>query len=105
MLVDISLEPTAVIWEPANEVEEIVQNVRMILLTPKFTAPLNRAFGVAGSVVDLPIHQAAAFYQQSIVEAVAAYEPRAEVTSVTFGGSEAADGVLRPRVTVKIGLD
>ena len=45
-------------FSPAAEVEEIFQNVRTILTTPKGTVPLLRDFGFSFEHLDKPIHLA-----------------------------------------------
>lgn len=104
MVIQISLADQAINFNPSSEVDEIIQNVRTILLTSKYSVPLNRGFGVAGDWIDMPIHQAAAYYQRSIIQAISESEPRAEVVSVGFDGSQPLDGILKPTVTVKLRL-
>lgn len=104
MIVEINADPAAIDWSPAGEIEEIVQNVRTILRTPRMSVPLDRAFGVDGRMVDMPITRAAAVYQHNIVAAVSRYEPRAEVLRVSFAESDSAAAALRPTVTVRLRL-
>lgn len=85
---------------PANEIEEVLQNVRTILSTVKGSVPLDRDFGIDSSYVDLPMPAAKAKLASEIMEAVKKYEPRATITSVEFEGDE--NGTLRPRIEVEI---
>lgn len=88
-------------FNPATVVEEVLQNVRTILSTPKFSVPLDRNFGISGDLVDAPINDDTLGYCQSeVVAAVQTYEPRAQVTSVSW--EAAMDGKLRPTVTITI---
>ena len=95
---------TAVMQEidfaPSTTAEEVVQNIRTILATPKFSVPLDRDFGVDWSILDRPLPLAKAKYTAEIITAIKKYEPRATVSSVSFTATE--DGVLLPVVEVTI---
>lgn len=43
---------------PESTVEEVLQNVAMIISTPKFSVPLDRNFGLAQRFIDKPIQTA-----------------------------------------------
>jgi uncharacterized protein len=81
--------------------EEILQNVRYIINTPKYSVPLNRAFGVDMSILDKPINVVKAKMAAEIVSAITKYETRVGVTGVTFTG-DAENGILYPKVKVYI---
>ena len=100
----VSARPAEVVVAPASRAEEIAQNVRMILTTPKGTVPLDRDFGLSFTVLDQPLPRAMALLAGEIVEQVARYEPRAEVIEVDWQPlqPQAADGRLVPRVRMKI---
>ena len=51
-------EPIKINLAPDSLTTEILQNLSMILQTPKYTAPLYRDFGVSGSIVDKPMSAA-----------------------------------------------
>ena len=87
-------------FAPATIVEEVIQNVRTIVTTIKYSIPLDREFGIDGSVVDLPINVAKARLTNEIFRAVRRYEPRAVIESITFKGEET--GRLIPTVGVSI---
>lgn len=88
-------------FNPATVIEEVLQNVRTILSTPKFSVPLDRNFGISGSLVDAPINDdTLGSYQSEVVAAVQTYEPRAQVTSLSWEAT--MDGKLRPTVTITI---
>lgn len=91
---------SAVNLSPANEYEEILQNIRTILSTPVGSVPLDRDFGVDMSFIDRPLPKAQAEMASGIVNALRTYEPRVSVQSITWTAEE--DGVLRPKVTVRI---
>lgn len=91
---------TAVNFAPASAVEEVLQNVRTLMATAKFTAPLDRALGLKTSLVDRPLPQAKALLGAEIIQAVRRYEPRAKVEKVTFSGD--AEGRLIPKALVSV---
>lgn len=88
-------------FAPESELAEILQNVRTIVTTPKYSAPLNRGFGVTASWLDDPLPGAQARLTAEIIAEVQRREPRVRVTRVIFEG-DALDGILRPKVRVRI---
>ena len=93
-IIDVTAELEGVSFAPGNELEEILQNVRTILTTMKGSVPLDRDFGLDGSVLR-------AVLTTNIIEAVEQYEPRVKVTQVSFSGN-ADEGVVIPTVRVVI---
>ena len=87
-------------FAPTTESEEILQNVRCIMATTKFSVPLDRDFGIDADMVDMPIDYAKAQLASEIVTAIAKYEPRAAVTDISFDANIA--GILIPKVKVRI---
>ena len=87
-------------FAPASVVEEVIQNVRTIVTTIKYSIPLDREFGIDGSVVDLPINVAKAKLTSEIFSAIRRYEPRAVIESIAFKGEDT--GRLIPIVGVSI---
>lgn len=85
---------------PATRVEEVLQNVRMIISTVKYSVPMDRAFGIDGVIVDRPINMAKAHLSNEIFRAVHRYEPRAVIESIAFDGDES--GKLTPRIKIRI---
>ena len=69
---------------PKTRVEEVLQNVAMILSTPKFSVPLDRGFGMAQRFIDKPIQTAQPILISEVLDAIEEYEPRAEVENVSF---------------------
>ena len=90
----------AVDFAPATVVEEVLQNVRTILATIKFSVPMDRAFGIDGTIIDRPINLAKARLSNEIFRAVRRYEPRTVVESIEFEGAES--GRLMPIVKVSV---
>ena len=91
-------------FAPASKAEEIAQNVRTILTTPKYSVPLDREFGLSVTMLDAPLPVAQARLTAEIIAALHKWEPRVRVTHVSFVNSaaEAMDGKLIPKVRYKI---
>ena len=85
---------------PDSVIKEVIQNVRTIVTTIKYSIPLDREFGIDGSIVDLPMNVAKARLTNEIFHAIKKYEPRAVIESITFQGDET--GRLVPIVEVSI---
>lgn len=85
---------------PATLAEEVLQNVRMIISTVKYSVPMDREFGIDGAVIDRPVNVAKAHLSNEIFRAVRRYEPRAVIESIDFDGDES--GQLTPRIKVRI---
>jgi phage baseplate assembly protein W len=85
-------------WAPTTA-EEVVQNVRTLLVTAPGSVPLSRALGTPQDVVDLPESAVGARLQADVIRAVRTYEPRAKVTSVTL--VIAGDGKLAATVALE----
>ena len=85
---------------PVTLAEEVLQNVRMIISTVKYSVPMDREFGIDGAVIDRPINIAKAHLSNEIFRAVRRYEPRAFIESIDFEGDES--GRLTPKIKVQI---
>ena len=85
-----------------NDKASILQNVAMILSTPKGSVPLYRDFGISIEAVDRLTPVAKAMLRNEIKEAVELYEPRVEVVRVTFGQDKADPSRMIPTVEVEI---
>lgn len=90
--------------EPKTTREEILQNVAVILSTPKFSVPLDRGLGLAQRFLDKPIQVAQPVLISEVLEALEEYEPRVQVDDVTFELGE-RPGALIPVVEVSINAD
>lgn len=86
---------------PETREEEIMQNVAVIISTPKFSVPLDRGLGMAQRFVDKPIQVAQSILISEVLDAVERDEPRVEVLNVTFEMGD-TPGVLIPIVEVDI---
>ena len=83
---------------PETLEEEVLQNVAIIVSTPKFSVPLDRGLGLAQRFIDKPIQVAQSILISEVLDAVEEYEPRAEVT---FEAGE-TPGLLVPVLEVNI---
>lgn len=101
MIYDVTQEIGAVDFAPSSRTAEILQNVQTILMTLKKSVPMDREFGISGSILDLPIATAQAKFTSEIVAAVSKYEPRAQVLKISYRG-DGADGVLKTTVKVRV---
>lgn len=80
----------------------IVQNIAVILSTPKGSVPLYRDFGITVNVLDRPIPVAEVMMRSDIREAVEKWEPRVTVIGVEFSQDLSEPGKLIPTVEVEI---
>jgi phage baseplate assembly protein W len=100
---DITFADLAEIDFGAVSIKEILQNVRTILLTPKYSVPLNRLFGMDFLYVDMPQNQARDILVSEILEAIHFWEKRVEVVDVTFDPeSDLIRGQVIPIVHLRI---
>lgn len=92
---------------PQSVKDEIIQNVQCILGTVKGSVPLNRDFGTSIDSVDLPQPMAMMQLRIDIIEAIQKYEPRAIIRAIDFENetTAAADGILKPKITLEINED
>ena len=86
---------------PETLEEEVLQNVAIIVSKPKFSVPLDRGLGLAQRFIDKPMQVAQSILISEVLDAVEEYEPRAEVTNVTFEAGE-TPGLLVPVLEVNI---
>lgn len=72
-----------------EEFAEVKQNLETLLSVKAGEMPLDRDFGIDDSdIIGMPINIAQNTYTLEVVEKVRRYEPRAEVTEVTFDFDE-----------------
>ncbi len=89
-------------FDESDTVKSVLQNIRIILSTPKGTVPLYRDFGINMEFLDLPAPAAEAYLRTEIRESVELWEPRARVTGVEFDQEKLAEGRLGATVEVEI---
>ena len=98
MEIDILAVPKEIDFAPDNEVKEIIQNVRTICTTPKYSVPMDRAFGVDIKMLDRPTPKAMAALQAELTQTIRKYEPRCKVKRIFFEGNK--DGRLNFKVRI-----
>ena len=86
----------------ADTVNSVLQNIAVILSTPKGTVPLYRDFGLDREFLDMPIPEAEVRMIAPIREAVQEWEPRATVKDVFFTRSGDGSGRLLAHVEIEI---
>ena len=84
-----------------DPVESVLQNIAVILSTPKGSVPMYRDFGISTDILDRPIPVAKAMMTADIKEAIERWEPRATFVDVDFMEDE-RNGRLIPTVVVEI---
>lgn len=90
----------------ATGIAEVLQNILIILMTPVYSVPLDREFGIDWSLLDNPIPMAQAKLTAQIFSAIREYEPRAEVIEIDFIQSteDMLDGRIIPRVLAEVNI-
>ena len=105
MQIDVSARLEGIDFAPKDILTEIIQNVRTIISTTQFSVPLDRRFGIDGTVIDVPLPVAMARISAEVIRAITEYEPRCRVVSVDFESTVATDaeeGHLIPKVSIAI---
>lgn len=91
-----------------NELEavnSVLQNIAVILSTPRGTVPQYRDFGLDMSFVDKPRPVAEVLMVAPVREAIQKWEPRATVLNVYPRSDPSQPGKLIPTVEVEIHLE
>jgi phage baseplate assembly protein W len=96
-----TMEDLADIDFAAAGIKDPVQCVYRLLLTPKYSVPLERTMGMENEVVDAPINEAPDLLIAEILEVVHLWEPRVEILEVTFLADGQA-GKLIPRIRLAV---
>mgnify|MGYP001026098762 CR=1 FL=1 len=86
-------------------VSSVLQNIAVILSTPKGTVPQYRDFGLDMTFLDKPVPVAKVLMVAPVREAVERWEPRARVLNVSFQTDPAQPGTLIPTVEVEINAE
>ena len=102
LTVDMNVPATVEIG--ATGLRALAQEIRTVLATRKGSVPLDRDFGLSWDFLDSPLPESRLLLVAEIGPALERYVTRIKVKSVSFSGtaSEAADGILKPVVTVEI---
>lgn len=83
-------------------VSSVLQNIAVILSTPKGSVPLYRDFGLSAVFLDKPTPMAEMMMIAEIREAIERWEPRAEYAGISFAEDVTQPGTLWPTVEVNI---
>ena len=102
MTYEVYLRGDTIKIKPSNEVEEILQNVRCLLMTELCTVPMYREFGLDVKMLDRSLNAAQAEFTSNVAIAISKWEPRARLQRVRWEESDAVDGILEPVVTVEL---
>lgn len=98
---EVLIHPAVINFAPQSVLEEILQNVRTICSTPKFSVPMDRELGVDTSFLDQPMSSAANKYKAEVITAVRKFEPRARITRIEFFRDEEAR-TFYPKIYIKV---
>lgn len=83
-------------------VNSVLQNVALILSTPKGSSPMYRDFGLDQGFLDKPLPVAKVMLRVAVKEAIEDWEPRASLVGMDFSGDAADPASLCPVVTVEV---
>ena len=98
---EVLIAPSVINFAPQSELEEILQNVRTICSTPKFSVPMDRELGVNAVFVDQPMSEVGARYKSEVIQAVRKFEPRARISRIEFFRDEEAHTFF-PKLYIKV---
>lgn len=86
-----------------DTVTSVLQNIAVILSTPKGTVPCYREFGIdIANILDRPENVAQPMLCAAIKEAIERFEPRATYRGTTFKEAPDTPGRMLPVVEVSI---
>ena len=83
--------------------DDIINCLNCLYATVEGTCPMDREFGLSIECLDKPLPIAKNLYALDVVEKTEKYEPRAEVTEVTFEVD--GDANLKPHIKVALNED
>ena len=83
-------------------VTSVLQNIAVILATPKGSEPQYREFGLSATMLDKPTPVAKMMMRAEVREAIERWELRARFVSMTFEERITQPGTLWPTVEVEI---
>ncbi|MDR3353941.1 MAG: GPW/gp25 family protein [Synergistaceae bacterium] len=94
----------AVDFSPPGVAEEVLQNVRTLLVTAKYSVPLDRDLGIDASFLDRPAPDAMARLRVQIAQEIQRHEPRAVVKVIEFKKyeDEALSGCFYPVLRIEV---
>lgn len=86
----------------SDEVKSVLQNIYLLIATPKGSVPMFREFGLEQDYIDKPSSVAQALMTTHIREALERFEPRAKFVGITFLEDENYPGKIIPILEVEI---
>lgn len=89
-------------FNETDTLTSVMQNIAVILSTPKGSVPLYRDFGITVNVLDRPMPVAEVMMRADIREAIEEWEPRVKVIGIDFSQDLTDPGKLIPTVEVEI---
>lgn len=93
---------TNIRFNEADTLSSVLQNIAVILSTPKGSVPQYREFGLSAVFLDKPMPVAKMMMIAEVREAIERWEPRAQYVSIEFTESITEPGTLWPTVEVEI---
>lgn len=85
---------------PANEHQEVLQNVAVILDTVQNSCPMFRDFGLPGTLLGRPQNIVENMLVGALYDQIEQFEPRADIADVAFE-SDAATGRTVPIIYLR----
>lgn len=85
-----------------DTVSSVLQNVALILSTPKGSVPQYREFGLDWSYLDKPMPIAKVLMLPEVKEAIEHWEPRAKFVDMSLAEDPLKPGTLFPTVEIEI---
>lgn len=92
----------SIVFNEDEEVASVLQNIAVILTTPRGSVPLYRSFGLSQTFLDKPTPMARVTMIAEVRDAIEEWEPRATVLNIEFTESVTNPGLLIPTVEVEI---
>ena len=93
-------QPEEIDFNPHDLTREILQNVRTILTTYKYSVPLDRDLGLNATFLDEAQPRAVALLSSEMADALTKFEPRAKLREVRI--EQDSNGKFWPRVKIRL---
>ena len=93
---------THIRFNETDMLSSVLQNIAVILSTPKGSVPQYREFGLSATMLDKPTPVAKMMMRAEVREAIERWELRARFVSMTFEERITQPGTLWPTVEVEI---
>lgn len=93
---------TRIRFNERDPAASVLQNIALLLSTPKGSVPLYREYGLPVTFLDKPTPVAKRAMNADVREALQRWEPRARFISIAFEEDISQPGTLWPVVEVRI---